>query len=393
MRIAVVLAALAMVATQAMANVDCGGEFGDFVGRVKAEAVNERGHSRSTVDAFFASVAQDPEVIRMDNRQGIFKKSFIEFSKLVMAEYRVRMSREFEAKHGPLFDRVYQRFGVDRGVLLAFLALETDFGLVQGDFNTLNSLVTLAHNCRRPGLFRPHVFAALELYERGDFDPAGTIGAWAGEIGMIQMLPEDILNYGQDEDGDGRVDLKGSTADALMTAGRVLSELGWRPREPWLVEISVPQSLDWSETGLHETKRVSEWKRQGATIRSGDTRWDDLQASVLLPHGRKGPAFFAFPNFHIYFEWNRSFVYVTTSAFFANLLSGVPMYLDGNPDPALSDAEMKALQAALAARGHDIGPVDGILGRRTRAAVQAEQAALGLPADAWPTRQLLDLVR
>ena len=128
---------------------------------------------------------------------------------------------------------------MQRGVLLAFLALETDYGVVQGDFNTLNSLVTLAHDCRRPDLFRPHIFAALELYERGGFDPEGTIGAWAGEIGMIQMLPEDILRHGEDGDRDGRVDIATSPADALMTAGRVLHELGWKPNEPWLVEIIV----------------------------------------------------------------------------------------------------------------------------------------------------------
>ena len=34
--------------------------------------------------------------------------------------------------------------------------------------------------------------------------------------------------------------------------------------------------------------------------------------------------------------------------------------------------------------------IDGILGERTREAVQTEQSRLGLPADAWPTRALLD---
>jgi peptidoglycan hydrolase-like protein with peptidoglycan-binding domain len=62
----------------------------------------------------------------------------------------------------------------------------------------------------------------------------------------------------------------------------------------------------------------------------------------------------------------------------------------GKPDPALSAEQMVALQKKLAARGHDVGKVDGILGAATRSAVQKEQARLGLPADAWPTRALLD---
>jgi peptidoglycan hydrolase-like protein with peptidoglycan-binding domain len=51
---------------------------------------------------------------------------------------------------------------------------------------------------------------------------------------------------------------------------------------------------------------------------------------------------------------------------------------------------MKALQEKLAALGHDVGQIDGILGAGTRAAVQKEQARLGLPADGWPTQALLD---
>jgi peptidoglycan hydrolase-like protein with peptidoglycan-binding domain len=46
---------------------------------------------------------------------------------------------------------------------------------------------------------------------------------------------------------------------------------------------------------------------------------------------------------------------------------------------------MKSLQKKLKAHGHDVGKVDGILGAKTRAAVQKEQMRLGYPADAWPT--------
>ncbi len=372
-------------------NVPCGGPFPAFVDGLKAEAL-AGGFDRPAVEEFFAGVVHDPDTIRRDRAQGIFRKSFIEFSKLVMAEYRIVQGAKFGKDHSSVFDRVEDVYGVQRGVLLSFLALETDFGQVQGDHNTLNSLVTLSHDCRRPGLFRPHIFAALELYRRGDFDPAGTVGAWAGEIGMIQMLPSDILAYGQDGDGDGRVDLKSSTWDALMTAGRVLHELGWEPNRPWLVEVIVPRSLDWSETGLDHEKTVAEWMDLGVGLRTDQRLEGSLTASILLPHGRLGPAFFAFDNFRLYFEWNRSFVYATTSAFFATLLSGSPMYLDGSAPPPLAENEVRRLQENLQSRGHDVGAVDGIVGSRTRRAVQAEQVRLGLPADAWPTRELLDLL-
>jgi peptidoglycan hydrolase-like protein with peptidoglycan-binding domain len=73
----------------------------------------------------------------------------------------------------------------------------------------------------------------------------------------------------------------------------------------------------------------------------------------------------------------------------ATRLSGAPIYDAGNPERGLTGDEMESLQRKLEARGHNVGGVDGILGARTRAAVQAEQQRLGLPADAWPTRDLL----
>ena len=71
-------------------------------------------------------------------------------------------------------------------------------------------------------------------------------------------------------------------------------------------------------------------------------------------------------------------------------LEGAPVFDAGNPEPALSGEQIMSLQQKLAALGHDVGEVDGILGAKTRAAVQAEQQRLGLPADAWPTAALLD---
>ncbi|MCY4541721.1 MAG: lytic murein transglycosylase [Rhodobacteraceae bacterium] len=372
--------------------VPCGGSFESFVENVRQEGIG-RGHDPAMVDSFLQHASHDPEVIRRDNAQGIFKRSFIDFSTLVMSDHRIVKGREFRQRHGAELQAVFERYGVQPGVLLAFLALETDYGVVQGDFNTLNSLITLSHDCRRPELFQPHLFAAMKLFGNGSFDPVETQGAWAGEIGMIQLLPEDILQFGTDADGDGKVDLRGSAADALMTAGRVLNSFGWQPREPWLIEILVPESLDWAETGVRKPKTLEEWRALGVSPRSGNWPALSLEASILLPHGRKGPAFFAFSNFNVYLEWNRSLVYATTSAFFATLLSGEPLYLKGNPPPQLTNEEIVWLQSRLVELGHDVGGVDGIVGSMTRAAVQNEQVRLGIPADAWPTSELIALLR
>jgi lytic murein transglycosylase len=383
----ILAAAFALTASAATAQ-SCGGTFSSFLSSLKSEAAR-KGHSAATIDRFFTSVRLDPSVVQADRRQGVFQKDFLDFSRTVISAGRLQNGARNSQRFDTTFDRIESAYGVPRGVLLAFWALETDYGAVQGDFNTLNALVTLAHDCRRPELFRPQIFAAIELYENGDFDPARTTGAWAGEIGMVQMLPEDLLTNGRDGDGDGKVSIKTSAPDALTSAASMLQDLGWQPNQPWLVEVTVPQNLDWSQTGLTHTKSARDWVSLGVRARQGSLD-NSLPASVLLPMGRNGPAFLAYPNFNVYFEWNQSFVYVTSAAYMATRISGADRYNAGNPPRGLSGQEMQQLQQKLQNRGYDVGGVDGILGARTRAAVQAEQQRLGLPADAWPTRELLN---
>ena len=74
------------------------------------------------------------------------------------------------SKHAALLTRIEQQFGVPGGVVIAIWALETDFGAVQGDFNTRNALVTLSHDCRRPELFRPQLLGLIEMVKHGDLD-------------------------------------------------------------------------------------------------------------------------------------------------------------------------------------------------------------------------------
>ena len=376
-------------AAQAQVAVPCGGSFQTFTRNIEAEAVR-RGAAPEAARRFFSGVSQDPRTIRADRAQGIFARPFIDFSRRLISQNRLQNGLAQSKKWNDVFERIERDIGVSRGVLLAFWAFETDFGAVQGDFNTVNSLMTLGHDCRRPELFQPQIFAALELFERGELDPRRTTGAWAGEIGMVQMLPGDIIESGIDGDGDGKVSLKTSPPDALMSGANMLQALGWRAGEPWLVEVTLPGDFDWAATGLDTKRTVADWEGAGVRARAGDLPGKALEASVLLPQGRNGPAFLAYPNFEVYFEWNKSFVYVTTAAYFATRLEGAPVYDAGSPDTGLDRDQMRQLQRRLEALGHDVGGVDGILGAKTRAAVQKEQARLGLPADAWPTPELIN---
>lgn len=385
MRLFALALSLSALAAPAIA-APCGGDFDAFRAAIADEA-RAQGLPQGAIDRFLDGARQDPAVIKADRGQSFFNKSFLEFSQALISKNRIDNGAIYSDRYDATFDRALREFGVSRGILLAFWAFETDFGQVQGDFNTRNALVTLAHDCRRPEIFQPQVLAAIRLTAQGGMDPETTTGAWAGEIGMVQMLPRDIIEKGVDGDGDGQVTLKTSAEDALLSGANMLRHHGWRAGEPWLQEVRVPETMDWSKSGLHTQLPAADWRRMGVSAREGNLA--DLPASLLLPQGRKGPAFLAYPNFHVLFEWNKSLVYVTTAAYFGTRLEGAPVYDAGNPEPQFSAEAMKSLQKKLQARGHDVGKVDGILGAATRAAVQKEQARLGLPADGWPTEALL----
>ena len=290
------------------------------------------------------------------------------------------------------FRRIEKTYGVPAPVLTAFWGLETDFGAVQGDFSTIRSLATLAYDCRRPELFRPQLMDALRIVQQGDLRLKDMVGAWAGELGQTQFLPSDYMETAVDFDGDGRRNLKHSAADALASSAALIRSFGWQPGQPWLQEVRLTKTLPWVEADLAITHPRSQWAKWGVVRPSGKAlRKDGTPAALLLPMGRKGPAFLAYDNFRkVYLKWNESLLYSTTAAYFATRLGGAPRINRGSADgTGLGLKQIKQLQRALQKRGYDVGKIDGIIGAGTRAAVKAMQVKLGMPADSWPTPELL----
>ncbi len=369
------------------------GSFGAWLQNVKAEA-RAMGMSQRAIDSALGNVRFDPSIVKKDRAQGVFAQDFLTFSGRMVASYRLQHGANNIGKYRDTFARIERDYGVPAPVLTAFWGLETDFGANIGDGPTLTSLATLAYDCRRPDLFRRQLLSAIRIIDRGDLTARQLRGPWAGELGQVQFLPEHYVEFGIDYDGDGRVDLLKSRSDSLASAANYLQHLGWRRGEPWLREVRVPESLPWEQADIAIKHPVSQWTAWGVRLRDGGAvPAGDPPASLLLPMGKDGPAFLSYTNFDVYLVWNNSLVYSTTAAYFATRLAGQPKVSAGRGAQVLSLGEVKEVQRLLAARGYDVGKIDGIIGRRTRAAVKAVQLQLGLPADSYPSRRLLAALR
>jgi lytic murein transglycosylase len=373
-----------------------GGPYDKWLADFEREAMTQ-GVSQRTIAAAAPFLTYDQHIVNIDHGQRVFTQTFLEFSDRMAAAYRIQSGAAKIKTYAPVFARVDAQYGVPAPVIVAFWGLESDFGANMGNYHSLSSIASLAYDCRRADRFRPQLMDALRLIERGDLRPEDMIGSWAGELGQTQMMPSEYYQYAVDYDGDGKRNLLRSAPDVLGSTANYLLGLGWRRGEPWLTEVRVPANatnFPWDQADLDIQLPRTKWAALGVALADGrPLPADNLPASLLLPMGRFGPAFLVYQNFQIYLQWNNSLVYSTTAAYLATRIAGAPPLHRGNPPPALGFDDVKAIQTMLVRAGYDVGTVDGFLGLKTRQAVKAMQQKYGLPADSYPTTELLARMR
>ena len=375
--------------------------FDRFLADLKQQAAAAGVSQRALAEAS-PFLVYDQGIVNRDRGQRVFGQVFTEFARNRASDGAAKNAQARIRMHAAAFNRAEKEYGVPPAVIAAFWGLESSFGAELGNLHTLPSLVSLAYDCRRSERFVGETIAALKIIDRGDLTPEEMVGSWAGELGQTQFLPTHYFTYAVDYDGDGRRDLLHSAADVIgSTANYIANGLKWRRGEPWLQEVRVATSSNlatnfpWDQADLTIRLPRSKWAQLGVTYPDGrPLPNDDMPASLLLPMGRTGPAFLAYANFAAYTEWNNSLIYSTTAGYLATRIAGAPpMLRPSAPVTQLPVNELRELQQLLVRAGYDVGKIDGVMGQQSRSAVKAMQMKFGLPADSWPTAELLARMR
>jgi lytic murein transglycosylase len=372
-----------------------GASFDRFLADLKQQAVSAGVSQRAIAEAS-PYLVYDQGIVNRDRGQRVFGQIFTQFAGRMAAPFRMQEGQAHIRTYAAAFARAEKEYGVPPAVIAAFWGLESDFGANMGNLPTLRSLVSLAYDCRRSERFQNETIAALKVIDRGDLTPEEMVGSWAGELGQTQFLPMHYVTYAVDYDGDGRRDLLRSAPDVIgSTANYIATGLKWRRGEPWLEEVRAPPTTPWDQADLTVQLPRSKWAQLGITYPDGRSLPnDELPASLLLPMGRTGPTFLAYANFAAYTEWNNSLIYSTTAGYLASRIAGAaPMRRPVAAVAQLPFNEIKELQQLLVRAGFDVGKVDGVLGQQSRTAIKAMQVKYGLPADSWPTAELLARMR
>lgn len=248
----VLLAMLVGLAPGAVKAAPCGNNAAGFENwkRVFAKEAQANGVGQRGLAAL-QGTSYAVGTIRADRGQKGFKLSLQQFMAKRGAPAIVSQGRQRKAQNAKLFASLEQRYGVPPGPLIAIWGMETAFGNYMGNQNVLSAIATLAYDCRRPEFFTGHLYAALELVDRGVLSPS-TRGAMHGEVGQTQFLPKSILNYGVDGDGDGVVNLN-SRADALASTANFLRGHGWTPGAGYQPGQPNFQAIQgWNAAGVYQ---------------------------------------------------------------------------------------------------------------------------------------------
>ena len=338
------------------------------------------------VDETIPNLRHLPKVIEYDRRQAEFTRTFAGYLNRRVNDARIKAGRAQYRQKELLLAELARKHGVPGRYLIAFWGLETKFGEVMGDMPTLDALATLACDPRRTAFFTTELMTALTLVARENIDTAQMRGSWAGAMGHTQFMPSSWRGYGTDGDGDGRVNLWASEADALSSAANFLQQLGWRRGEIWGREALLPADFPYHLSGYDNKRPLSEWADLNVTDAHGRPLPRlDLPAAILLPAGHTGPAFVVYPNFEVILKWNRSEHFALSVGILADHIIHIGA-LKNPPDPAeppLSMDQIKVAQNKLNAQGLNAGAADGLIGPNTRRALRQYQQSAGLVADGY----------
>ncbi len=304
------------------------------------------------------------------------------------------IGRPLAVKHASTLAAIVQTSGVPGRIILAIWARESGYGRVPITYDAFQVLGTRAYASSGDYLTR-ELIGALEIAEAGHVPRNAMKSSWAGALGQPQFMPRSYLAYAADGDGDGRADIWRSNADTMASIANFLAVHGWDAARDWGYEVRVPEKVSCTLEGPDQGRQVGAWEEMGITRISGRPFPKSSRQGLsflLMPAGRKGPAFIVTPNFYVLKRYNRSDLYALYVGNLGDRIQyGMGDFLAGwAKQDKIYRPDIAVIQQGLEVLGHDVGGVDGLPGFKTRRSIGRWQEASSLEATCFPEAWMKD---
>jgi membrane-bound lytic murein transglycosylase B len=366
-------------------------KFADFV-RDFRETAAAAGIRHATYDAAMAHVTRRQSIEDLNLFQPEFTLPVWVYLDRAVSDRRIADGEQALAANAQMLAGIEAKYGVPKEVLVSIWGNESDYGRGSEPFNMFDALATLAYDGPRMDYARRELIAALKIMQQQNFPAERMTSSWAGAFGQTQFVPSTFLAHAVDGNGDGVIDLWHSSADAIASAAAVLADAGWQRGAVWGYEVQLPKDFPYQQADIDTVKPVAEWRTLGVKTSAGAALPASPENGALyLPAGARGPAFLVFDNFKVILKYNNAASYALAVSTLADRIVGRSTITASWPrdEHPLNRDERITFQTDLQKLGYDIGTIDGVLGRKARAATRDFQQKHALPADGFPTEDLL----
>ncbi len=254
---------------------------------------------------------------------------------------RIQAGLRFWQNHRNALERAEREYGVPASVIVGIIGVETLYGQNTGNFRILDALATLAFHfpsahpraAARQAFFQSELEQFLLLTSRSGADPINIRGSYAGAMGLPQFMPSSWAKFAVDFDGDGRIDLFGSPADAIGSVANYFKAYDWRPGMPTHYPVTVTPGQTNMDSLLAPdilpTFSVASFVGQGAALSGAALQHPGPLALIELLNGPDAPSYVAgTENFYAITRYNWSSYYVMVVI---DLAEAVAREMQGKP--------------------------------------------------------------
>ncbi len=175
---------------------------------------------------------------------GVVWKNWRVYRSRFIDPVRIQAGVKFWRENAAALERAEAEFGVPAEIIVGIIGVETIYGRDMGTFRVMDALATLAFDFPktpkrdRSPFFRDELEQFLSLTHRSNVDPMQWRGSYAGAMGLGQFMPSSWVKYAIDFDGDGKVDLFSSPADAIGSVANYFKGFGWITGQPTHYPVS-----------------------------------------------------------------------------------------------------------------------------------------------------------